>query len=65
VNGTLEIEPDRRAAIAIAIDRAAPGDIVMLLERGSRAGGLFDRNDVPQAFDDREIARELLEALAS
>lgn len=63
-NGTLEIEHDRREAIATAINLASFGDIVIVLERGSQAGRLFDRDDVARNFDDREVVRELLTELA-
>jgi UDP-N-acetylmuramoylalanine-D-glutamate ligase len=58
--GTLAVEYDRRDAIATAVQLAAPGDLVMVLERGSAAGRLFDRNDQPVVFDDREVALELI-----
>jgi UDP-N-acetylmuramoyl-L-alanyl-D-glutamate--2,6-diaminopimelate ligase len=60
--GTLVVEHDRRDAIRQAIDLASPGDLVMVLERGARTGGIFDRNDVARAFDDRDVVRELLNA---
>ena len=64
-HGTLDVEFDRRDAIAKAIGRAEPGDIVMVLERGSRSGQLFGRDDVSRPFDDREVVRELLTARAA
>lgn len=53
------VEIDRRKAIALAIAEARPGDIVLLAGKGhekvqvTRAGSL--------AFDDAEIAREVLQ----
>ncbi len=61
--GTLAAEPDRRAAIAVALGAAAPGDLVLVLERGEAAGPLFGGDDVPRVFDDRAEVRALLHAL--
>lgn len=53
------VEVDRRAAIALAIEMAEPGDVVMILgkghERGQEIAGRIT------AFDDRAVAREALE----
>ena len=54
-------ESDRRAAIALAINEARKGDIVLIAGKGhektqvSRAGTV--------AFDDREVAAEILRGL--
>jgi UDP-N-acetylmuramoyl-L-alanyl-D-glutamate--2,6-diaminopimelate ligase len=52
---------DRREAIATALHRAGPGDVVVVAgkghERGQEIGG------VVHPFDDRDVVRELLEAL--
>ncbi len=57
-----ETEPDRRAAIALAFERARPGDTVVIAGKGHEQGQEFeDGRRVP--FDDREVAREELRAL--
>jgi len=57
-----EVEPDRRAAIALALRRAGPGDTVMIAGKGHEQGQEFERGrKVP--FDDREVAREELRRL--
>ncbi len=53
------VEPDRRAAIALALDEARPGDVVVIAGKGHEttqtlAGG----RTVP--FDDRAVARDEL-----
>ncbi|MDQ3974221.1 MAG: UDP-N-acetylmuramoyl-L-alanyl-D-glutamate--2,6-diaminopimelate ligase, partial [Actinomycetota bacterium] len=56
----LLVEPDRRAAIATALDEAGPGDVVVIAGKGHEAHQeLADRS---VAFDDRAVARQLLEA---
>jgi UDP-N-acetylmuramoyl-L-alanyl-D-glutamate--2,6-diaminopimelate ligase len=49
---------DRRAAIAAAIDRARPGDVVLVAGKGHETTQTI--GDVVLPFDDREVARELL-----
>jgi UDP-N-acetylmuramoyl-L-alanyl-D-glutamate--2,6-diaminopimelate ligase len=58
----LVVEPDRRAAIAIAAGRARPGDVVVVAGKGHERGQ--ERNGVVSPFDDREVTREVLEAIA-
>ncbi|HWM54501.1 MAG TPA: UDP-N-acetylmuramoyl-L-alanyl-D-glutamate--2,6-diaminopimelate ligase [Solirubrobacterales bacterium] len=58
----LEVEPDRRAAIALALRSARPGDAVVIAGKGHEQGQEFEGGrKVP--FDDREVAREELRKL--
>ncbi len=60
--GGVEVEPDRRAAIALALGRARAGDIVVIAGKGHEQGQEFeDGRKLP--FDDREVAREELRRL--
>jgi UDP-N-acetylmuramoyl-L-alanyl-D-glutamate--2,6-diaminopimelate ligase len=59
----LEVEPDRREAIARAIEAAAPGDVVVIAGKGHEQGQQFRDRTVP--FDDREVAREALRRLGA
>lgn len=58
--GTAEVleECDRRAAIALALDRARPGDIVVVAGKGHETGQ--EVAGVVHPFDDREVVRDLL-----
>jgi UDP-N-acetylmuramoyl-L-alanyl-D-glutamate--2,6-diaminopimelate ligase len=53
-------EGDRRAAIATALELAAPGDIVVIAGKGHEAGQ--EVAGVVHPFDDRAVARDLLRA---
>ncbi|WP_240770469.1 UDP-N-acetylmuramoyl-L-alanyl-D-glutamate--2,6-diaminopimelate ligase [Nocardioides sp. GY 10127] len=53
---------DRREAIATALRAAAPGDIVLVAGKGHETGQLVA--GVLHPFDDREVAAELLAAMA-
>jgi UDP-N-acetylmuramoyl-L-alanyl-D-glutamate--2,6-diaminopimelate ligase len=61
--GEPEIEADREAAIALALERAEEGDVVVIAGRGHEQGQEFADRIVP--FDDREVARETLRRLAA
>jgi UDP-N-acetylmuramoyl-L-alanyl-D-glutamate--2,6-diaminopimelate ligase len=56
--GKYLIEPDREAAIGLAMDQARPGDIVLLAGKGHENYQILA--DVTLEFDDREIARKAL-----
>jgi UDP-N-acetylmuramoyl-L-alanyl-D-glutamate--2,6-diaminopimelate ligase len=58
----VEVEPDRRAAIALALARARPGDSVVIAGKGHELGQEFE-NGRKIHFDDREVAREALREL--
>jgi UDP-N-acetylmuramoyl-L-alanyl-D-glutamate--2,6-diaminopimelate ligase len=51
-------EVDRRAAIALALESARPGDVVVVAGKGHETTQTFHDREV--AFDDREVVRELL-----
>ncbi len=60
----LEVEVDRRAAIALAFGRAVPGDTVVIAGKGHEQGQEFEAGrKIP--FDDRDVAREELRQLGS
>ncbi|HEY1272350.1 MAG TPA: UDP-N-acetylmuramoyl-L-alanyl-D-glutamate--2,6-diaminopimelate ligase [Terriglobales bacterium] len=52
------IEPDRRAAIAIAVREASPGDLVLIAGKGHEKVQVTRQGSFP--FDDIEVAREVL-----
>jgi UDP-N-acetylmuramoyl-L-alanyl-D-glutamate--2,6-diaminopimelate ligase len=52
------MEPDRRAAIALAVREAAPGDIVLIAGKGHERVQVSREGSVP--FDDVSVAREIL-----
>jgi UDP-N-acetylmuramoyl-L-alanyl-D-glutamate--2,6-diaminopimelate ligase len=54
----LQLIPDRRAAIAAAIARARPGDVVLLAGKGHERSILYAESDVP--WDERRVAEECL-----
>ena len=60
----IEVEVDREAAIALALRNARAGDTVVIAGKGHEQGQEF-KHGRKIAFDDREVAREQLRALAS
>lgn len=55
---TVTVELDRRAAIALALSAARPGDVVLILGKGHESGQ--EAAGVVLPFDDRVVAREEL-----
>jgi UDP-N-acetylmuramoyl-L-alanyl-D-glutamate--2,6-diaminopimelate ligase len=55
------VEPDRRRAIALALSHATTGDVVVIAGKGHEDYQIIGREKVP--FDDREVARSLLQEL--
>jgi UDP-N-acetylmuramoyl-L-alanyl-D-glutamate--2,6-diaminopimelate ligase len=53
------VDADRRAAIAHAVGLAGPGDVVVLAGKGHEQGQ--ERDGVITPFDDRVVAREIVE----
>ena len=56
----VEVDPDRRTAIARAIELAEPGDVVVIAGKGHEQGQEVAGEKLP--FDDRVVAREALRA---
>ncbi|MEX2023944.1 MAG: UDP-N-acetylmuramoyl-L-alanyl-D-glutamate--2,6-diaminopimelate ligase [Thermoleophilaceae bacterium] len=59
----VEREADRRRAIALAVETAAPGDVVVIAGKGHEQGQELEGGR-KEPFDDREVAREALRRLA-
>jgi len=59
--GRVIIEPDRAAAIGLAIAAAGKGDIVLVAGKGHERGQYVAGSVIP--FDDREVAAEALAGL--
>ncbi|HEX4211025.1 MAG TPA: cyanophycin synthetase, partial [Candidatus Binataceae bacterium] len=55
------VEPDRRTAIALALELAAPGDVVVIAGKGHEDYQLVGGRRLE--FDDRVIVREITEAM--
>ena len=55
------MEPDRRKAIALALQQAAPGDIVLLAGKGHEKVQTTREGTFP--FDDVDVARETLKTM--
>ncbi len=54
----LSVEPDRRAALALALAQARPHDVVLIAGKGHET--TQTTQGVVQSFDDRAVAAELL-----
>ncbi|WP_327085834.1 UDP-N-acetylmuramoyl-L-alanyl-D-glutamate--2,6-diaminopimelate ligase [Nonomuraea sp. NBC_01738] len=52
------IEPDRAAAIGLAVDRAGPGDVIVVAGKGHEQGQYVSGEVIP--FDDREVVAEAI-----
>ncbi len=61
--GDEEVEPDRAAAIARAVEDAEEGDVVVIAGKGHEQGQEFGDRTIP--FDDREVARDALRRLGA
>jgi UDP-N-acetylmuramoyl-L-alanyl-D-glutamate--2,6-diaminopimelate ligase len=59
----VEVEPDRAAAIAHAVELAREGDVVVIAGKGAEQGQQFADRTIP--FDDRDAARDALRALGA
>lgn len=57
--GSLELAIGRREAIAMALDRAGPADLVMILGRGPTSREATDWRGGTVEMDDRQIVRDL------
>ncbi len=53
------VDPDRASAIALALNRAGPGDVVIVAGKGHETGQ--ETAGVVRAFDDAAVVREWLE----
>ena len=60
--GVTEVERDRAVAIQRAIGLAEDGDVIVIAGKGHEQGQEFSDRTIP--FDDREVAREALQAVA-
>jgi UDP-N-acetylmuramoyl-L-alanyl-D-glutamate--2,6-diaminopimelate ligase len=63
IDGDVEVEPDRAAAIERAISAADGGDVVLIAGKGHEQGQEFADRTIP--FDDREVARDVLRRLGA
>jgi UDP-N-acetylmuramoyl-L-alanyl-D-glutamate--2,6-diaminopimelate ligase len=63
MSGDEDVEPDRAAAIAMAIEQADEGDVVVIAGKGHEQGQEFNDRTIP--FDDREVARDALRRLGA
>jgi UDP-N-acetylmuramoyl-L-alanyl-D-glutamate--2,6-diaminopimelate ligase len=61
--GAFLVEPDRRAAIRLALREAVEGDVVVVAGKGHEPYQELRHEAIP--FDDRVVAREELDAMGS
>ncbi|MCU1389059.1 MAG: murE [Ilumatobacteraceae bacterium] len=61
--GRIAVEPDRHQAIQVALRAAGPGDVVVIAGKGHETTQTFASTVEP--FDDRAVARTVLEMLMS
>jgi len=59
--GVVAVEPDRRAAIRLALGEAHAGDALVIAGKGHEQGQIIGERRIP--FDDRAVAAELLAEL--
>ncbi|MCK4729350.1 MAG: UDP-N-acetylmuramoyl-L-alanyl-D-glutamate--2,6-diaminopimelate ligase, partial [Desulfobacterales bacterium] len=57
------VEPDRRRAIALGLNAARRGDTVLIAGKGHETYQIIGEKTVP--FDDRIVAKEVLESLSA
>jgi len=60
--GAVRVEPDRHAAIELAIRGARPGDVIVIAGKGHETTQTI--GDTATPFDDRAVAREVLAGLS-
>jgi UDP-N-acetylmuramoyl-L-alanyl-D-glutamate--2,6-diaminopimelate ligase len=62
-HGRFVIEPDRRAAIRLAMTEAGPGDVIVIAGKGHETYQELADRTIP--FDDRIVAAEELRAIGA
>ena len=59
--GRFVVQPDRRAAIRLAMEEASPGDVVVIAGKGHEAYQELAGRTIP--FDDRTVAEDELRSI--